>query len=33
MDLLTGGDMRYHISKMNHRKQLFTEEQASKNFI
>lgn len=30
MDLLTGGDMRYHISKMNHKKQTFTEEQASK---
>ena len=30
MDLLTGGDMRYHISKMNHKKQLFNEEQASK---
>jgi serine/threonine protein kinase len=30
MDLLTGGDMRYHISKMNHKKTLFNEEQASK---
>lgn len=30
MDLLTGGDMRYHLSKMNHRKLNFTEEQASK---
>lgn len=33
MDLLTGGDMRYHISKMNHKKQKFTEEQASKNYL
>lgn len=32
MDLLTGGDMRYHLSKMNHRKQNFTEEQSSKFF-
>ena len=29
MDLLTGGDLRYHMS----RKRLFTEEQASKNRI
>jgi serine/threonine protein kinase len=28
MDLLTGGDMRYHLSKMNHNKKHFTEEQA-----
>lgn len=27
MDLLTGGDLRYHMS----RKRLFTEEQTSKN--
>lgn len=33
MDLLTGGDMRYHISKMNHKKMLFNEEQASKNIF
>lgn len=31
MDLLTGGDMRYHLSKMNHKKMTFTEEQASKS--
>lgn len=30
LDLLTGGDMRYHLSKMNHKKQTFTEDQASK---
>lgn len=28
MDLLTGGDMRYHISSMNKYKKKFTEEQA-----
>jgi len=28
MDLLTGGDMRYHLSKMNHKKMTFNEEQA-----
>jgi serine/threonine protein kinase len=31
MDLLTGGDMRYHLSKMNHKKMTFTEDQASKS--
>lgn len=28
MDLLTGGDMRYHLSTYNRKKQKFTEEQA-----
>jgi len=28
MDLLTGGDMRYHITNMNRNKKSFTEEQA-----
>lgn len=29
MDLLTGGDMRYHLSNMNRKKLKFTEEQSS----
>ena len=30
MDLLTGGDMRYHLSNMNRKKLKFTEDQSSK---
>ena len=33
LDYHSGGDLRFHISKMNHKKMKFTEEQSSKENI